>query len=99
MKNYRFLIGLGMSLALSEAAYAAPCDNTTNCENPSFSAGTQAGWVASASGISGIKCLNSSGPSGNAPGSHYFFGASTTDQGATMAKGALTTSGTGSEVL
>src|SRR5882672_6936557 len=99
MRNARFVIVLGATLGLSGYVLAAPCDNTTNCENPSFSAGTQAGWVASASGISGIKCLNSSGPSGNAPGSHYFFGASTTDQGATMAKGALTTSGTGSEVL
>lgn len=36
---------------------------------------------------------------GNVSSSHYFFAASTTDQGATLAKGTLTTTGNGTEVI
>src|SRR5258708_4050732 len=99
MKKNRLLLTLGLTLGLATVVLAAPCDNSNNCENPSFDAATQAGWVASASQLSGMKCLNSVGPTGNAVGSHYIFAASDTDLTATSAKGTITTSGTGSKVI
>src|SRR5882724_4036536 len=99
MKNTRFLIALGLTLGVSAYAVAAPCDNSSACENPSSNGTTQAGWVASASGMTGVKALNSVGPSGNAIGSHYFFAATTSNLGATTAKGTISTTGTGTQVI
>src|SRR3990167_774597 len=99
MKNPRFLIVLGLTLGLSGFANAAPCDSSTTCELPSANSTTQSGWTRSASGMTGIKSLNSIGPTGNVVGSRYFFAAATSNLGATVAKGGIATTGDGMQVI
>ncbi len=82
----------------SSLAWGAPCDAVTACELPA-SNGTQGSWTPSASRMTAIQSNNSIGPTGNVSTAKYFFAASTTDQGATLAKGTLTTTGDGAEVI
>lgn len=89
---------LGSLGFLSTSVEAAPCDAVTACEAPAGN-GSQASWTPSASGMTAIQSNNSSGPTGNVSSAKYFFAASTTDQGATLAKGSLTTTGDGAEVV
>src|SRR5688572_22831249 len=97
MKNYRFLIALGLALSASNYAFAV-CNGAANCENPATN-NSAASWTASASGMTGIQNLNSVGPSGNDVGSRYYFAAVTSNLGATTAKGSITTTGDGTQVI
>jgi|GEM_PF-2253071 len=94
MKNLLRQLGFVSGLALiASFSYAAPCDNATNCNDPS-SNGTGS-WAASASVLSGL----SANVNGNNSGSRYYFAASTTDLGPTRGKGTISTVGDGSEVI
>ncbi len=97
MKNIRFLIALGVSLGIAPQVYAV-CNAGANCELP-VTNNSAASWTASASAMTGIQNLNSVGPSGNDAGSRYYFAASGTDLGATVANGGITTTGDGSRVI
>src|SRR5262245_31040186 len=93
MKNLsKILVSFGIVGALAQVG-AAVCTPGVACNNPA-SAGTGS-WVASASQM---KAINA-GANGNPDGSRFYVAASTTNQGATLAKGSLSTVGDGSEVL
>jgi hypothetical protein len=97
MRNSRFLIVLGLSLGFAQYAHAV-CDGSTNCELPASNS-SAGSWTASASGITGIQSLNSVGPSGNNAGSRYYFAAVTSSLGSTTAKGTISTTGDGTQVI
>lgn len=97
MKTFRFLIALGVSLGIAPQVYAV-CNAGANCELP-VTNNSAASWTASASGMTGIQNLNSVGPSGNDALSRYYFAASGTDLGATVANGGISTTGDGSRVV
>src|SRR5947209_7427598 len=86
-------------LASVSAASWAVCGGGVDCERPDFNAGTSAGWTVTASGITGIKSLNSVGPTGNPINSKYWIAATTTDHGASSANGTITSSGDGTTQL
>jgi len=89
---------LGSVGLVARFALATSCDGVTTCEAPSFNTSTQSGWSISASGISGIKCLVSVGPTGNVVGSQYYFGVSTSVLSDTS-NGAFTPGGSGARVI
>lgn len=89
---------LGSLAFLAGTSYAAPCDPGVNCNIPA-SNGSQASWSPTATGMSAVQAQNSGTGVGNVAGSRYYFAASSTDQGATLPNGALSTTGSGSEVI
>src|SRR5882672_4755626 len=99
MRTIKFIAIVVLSLGLAKAAHAVPCDGVTDCERPNFSAATQSAWVISASGVSGLKCLVSVGPTGNTAGSQYYFGVNSTNAGATIINGSFTPGGAGARVI
>ena len=84
---------LGALSSIASFGVAAPCDNSTACNNPA-SNGT-ASWSSSASGLSGL----TASVNGNTSGARYYFAASDTDLGATSGKTTITTTGTGSQEI
>lgn len=100
MKTAIRQIALLSSLLLPGAmAYGVPCDGVTTCERPDSNATTKSGWSVSASGVSGVKALVSVGPTGNQVGSQYYFGASSSNLGSTIANGGFTPGGAGARVI
>lgn len=97
-KTLSSLFLIGALAVVAREAQAVPCDASTQCELPASNS-SQASWTPSASGMTAIQCSNSVGPTGNTSSAQYYFAASSTDQGATLAKGSLSTTGTGTEVI
>jgi hypothetical protein len=95
------LIGLASGLLFSAAVvHGAPVCGTTGqqCELPAAN-GSAGSWTASASGMTGIQCSDSVGPNGNAANSRYFFAATVSNLGSTVANGGISDTGTGTEVI
>jgi hypothetical protein len=82
---------------MTSSAYAA-CNSTTPCELPATN-NSAASWTASASGMTGIQCLDSVGPNGNQANSRYFFAATTSNFGSTVANGSISTTGDGTQEI
>src|SRR5882672_5468122 len=94
LKNFAIL---ALALSATSSAYAA-CNGGSACELPAGN-GSAGSWTASASGMTGIQSLDSVGPSGNQAGSRYFFAAASSNLGATVAKGGISTTGDGTQVI
>ena len=94
LKNFAILAA---ALGATSYAYAA-CNGGSACELPTGN-GSAGSWTASASGMTGIQNLDSVGPNGNQAGSRYFFAATNSNLGATVAKGGISTTGDGTQVI
>ncbi len=92
------LLAGALLFSVGPTAFSATCDNSTDCELP-LTNNSAATWTPSATGVSSIKCFNSVGPTGNKIGSWYYMAAASSDLGATVAHGGITTTGTGTQVI